>query len=256
VDGASADHTDPAVWAEANPGLGDLVAVEDFESALPRTPESEFRTKRTNVWVTGYDAALPHGKWDACLDAERTISATDPVVLGFDGSWSGDSTALVAVTIDQPHHVVVVDLWERPPDALEWRVPVADVEASVVAACRDRFNVRGIVIDPSGWKPTFERLADEGLPVVEMPNSVNRMVPAWKAFYDGVLDGAITHDGDPRLARHVENMVLRIDSRGARPTKEHKSSTRHIDLGIAAVMAVSEAQARQEPALTPVVVFV
>jgi phage terminase large subunit-like protein len=241
-----ADHTDPAVWAEGNPGLGDTVDVEDFHAKLGRTPESEFRTKRTNIFVVGKDAALPHGAWAARLDADRVVGTDEPVVLGFDGSWSGDSTALVAVTLEAPHHVSVVDVWERPEDANDWRVPVADVEARIVAACRER-NVRGVVIDPAGWRPTFDRLEDEGLPVVEMPNSVQRMVPAWKTFYDGVLDGLVTHDGDPRLARHVENMVLKIDARGARPTKDAKSSRRHIDLGIAAVMAVEEARRWAEP---------
>ena len=248
VEGESADHADPDVWAEANPGLTTsppLISAEDFASALPRTPESEFRTKRTNVWVTSMDSALPHGVWERAAAPDRARSGQ--VVLGFDGSWNGDSTALVACTVDAPHHLWVVDLWERPDDAIEWRVPIGDVEARIVDVVRHELDVRAVVIDPAGWRPTFDRLEDEGLPVIEMPNSVARMVPAWKRFYDGVVDGLVTHDGDPRLARHVENMVLKIDARGARPTKEHKASKRHIDLGVAAVMAVSEAQARQEP---------
>jgi len=64
---------------------------------------------------------------------------------------------------------------------------------------------------------------------------VERMVKAWKLFYDAVLDGGFTHSGDPVLARHVANMTLKFDGRGARPTKESKVSTRHIDLGVCAV---------------------
>lgn len=248
--GDQADHRDPAVWAEGNPGMGDLVAVEDFEASLPRTPEAEFRTKRTNVWTTSTESALPHGVWE---QAERDAEPGGRVVLGFDGSWNGDSTALVAVTLAKPHHITVVDLWEKPQGAMDWRVPIADVEARIVDVVRHHMDVRAVVIDPAGWQATFQRLEDEGVPVVEMPNSVQRMVPAWKAFYDGVLDGGVTHDGDPRLARHVENMVLKIDARGARPTKDQKMSERHIDLGIAAVMAVYEAVLGAEPDTTPAV---
>jgi hypothetical protein len=71
--------------------------------------------------------------------------------------------------------------------------------------------------------------------------SVDRMVKAWKLFYDAVLDNTFTHDGDPRLARHVESMVLKLDARGARPTKETKNSTRHIDLGVCAVAGLDRA---------------
>ena len=72
--------------------------------------------------------------------------------------------------------------------------------------------------------------------MIEFPmGSVSRMVTAWKTFYDSVLDSKFTHDGDPQLARHVENMVLKIDAKGARPTKESRVSNRKIDLGICAV---------------------
>jgi phage terminase large subunit-like protein len=40
-----ADHRDPDTWRESNPGLEDLVDIEDLRSSL-RTPENEFRTKR------------------------------------------------------------------------------------------------------------------------------------------------------------------------------------------------------------------
>jgi len=67
------------------------------------------------------------------------------------------------------------------------------------------------------------------------------MVAAWKLFYDAVLDGGLTHSGDVRLARHVSNMVLKIDGRGARPTKDSKVSERHIDLGVCAVAGLERA---------------
>ena len=41
-----ADHRNPEMWKVANPGYDDLVSADDFESAVKRTPEPEFRTKR------------------------------------------------------------------------------------------------------------------------------------------------------------------------------------------------------------------
>jgi Terminase large subunit, endonuclease domain len=61
--------------------------------------------------------------------------------------------------------------------------------------------------------------------------------------YEAVTNGAVTHDGDKRLARHVANAVLRVDSRGSRLQKEHKASRRRIDLAVAAVMAHDRARA-------------
>ena len=56
-----------------------------------------------------------------------------------------------------------------------------------------------------------------------------------------MFNRALTHSGDPDLARHVGNAVVKNDSRGHRIVKEHKDSTRRIDLAVAAVMAFAAA---------------
>jgi phage terminase large subunit-like protein len=246
--GSDADHRDPKVWQEANPGFDDIVAKVDFESTVNRTAEAEFRTKRTNVWVVSNEAALPHGAWER-LEEPRTVSPTEPIVIGFDGSYIGDSTAIVGCTDDG--YVFVLDSWERPPDDEHWRVPIADVEARLLDLCRT-FNVREVVCDPFRWQRSMQVLADEGLPIVEWPtNAVARIVPAWQRFYDAVMDEQLHHDGDVRLARHMANMVLKRDNRGARPTKESKMSGRKIDLGIAAIIAYDRASRGPEESVMP-----
>lgn len=246
--GSDADHRDPKVWVESNPGFDDIVAKVDFESTVNRTSESEFRTKRTNVWVVSNESALPHGKWDALADP-RDVSTTEPIVIGFDGSYIGDSTAIVGCTLDG--YVFVLDAWERPADDEHWRVPIADVEARLLELCRT-YNVREVVCDPFRWQRSMQVLADEGLPIVEWPtNAVARIVPAWQRFYDAVMDDQMHHDGDVRLARHMANMVLKRDARGARPTKESKMSGRKIDLGIAAIIAYDRASRGVEETVMP-----
>ena len=241
-----ADHTDPSVWAEANPALGDLVGVEDFESAVKRTPESEYRTKRTNIFVVGKDTALPHGAWDRCADPGRDVASDEPVVLFVDGSWAGDCTAIVGATMGPTPHLFRVGLWERPADDQHWRVPIADVSEAIFEALRT-WSVVEVDFDPFRWQHTMSVLEDEGVPVVEYNTAQPaRIVPAWKAFYDAVMDGTLTHDGDPALARHIENMVLRVDNKGARPVKEQKSSQRHIDLGICAICAHDRARLAEQ----------
>jgi phage terminase large subunit-like protein len=63
------------------------------------------------------------------------------------------------------------------------------------------------------------------------------MAPATARFYEAVVNGALTHSGDSRLARHIGNAVLREDARGARLAKERKDPPRRIDAAVAAVMA-------------------
>jgi phage terminase large subunit-like protein len=56
-----------------------------------------------------------------------------------------------------------------------------------------------------------------------------------------VVNRTVTHSGDPRLNRHVDNATVRTDSRGTRVYKESKHSTRRIDLAVCAIMAHSVA---------------
>jgi phage terminase large subunit-like protein len=244
---SNADHRDPATWREANPGYGEFVDPEDFASAVLKTPESEFRTKRCNQWVSTAHTWLPAGVWEAC-ESDDEIPAGAEVVLGFDGSFSNDSTALVVMSAGEKPHVDVVECWEKPvTEGGDWRVPIVDVEDAIRSACR-RWQVREIVCDPFRWARTYQVLEDEGLPIVEFPQSPQRMVPATQRFYEAVLNKTITHSGDPRLARHLSNCVLKVDQRGSRLAKDSRNSPRKIDLAIAAVMALDRAsQAVEQP---------
>lgn len=239
--GAQADHQDPKVWAEANPGYGDIVSADDFGATVARTAESEFRTKRTNVWVTSSSAALPHGAWGRLAAPTRHVGPDVPRVLMADGSWSGDSTGIVCISIEERPHLWVVDLWERPDNDRGWRVPVADVEQSLRSSARSA-PVLEIGMDPFRWQRSMQVLEQEGLPMLEYNMaSAERMTKAWKTFLDAVMDRQFTHSGDPRLARHIDAMVLKLDAKGARPVKDSKSGGRHIDLGVCAVAGIERA---------------
>ena len=63
------------------------------------------------------------------------------------------------------------------------------------------------------------------------------MTPATNALYEAVVNRTVTHNGDPRLNRHVGNATVRTDSRGTRVYQESKHATRRIDLAACAIMA-------------------
>jgi phage terminase large subunit-like protein len=239
-----ADHRLESTWRTANPGFDDLVAKDDFASAVLRTPEPEFRTKRLNQWVSSMNAWLPTGKWEQ-LDSELELDPQQPVIVGFDGSFNGDCTALAYVTVpkdDQPPHVGLIRVWEKQPeDTDDWRVSTSEVEDEIIQFCQ-KYNVKEIACDPFRWQRTMEAMQDRGLPIVEYPSSSpSRMVQASSKFYTAVTEGNLTHDGNPTLARHLTNAVIKIDRLGPRIVKEHRGSPRKIDAAVAAVMAFDRA---------------
>jgi len=158
------------------------------------------------------------------------------VVLGFDGSWTRDSTAIVGATVEEHPYLFQVAAWERPANDPHWRVDSGAVDAAMAAAV-DRYDVREIACDPHEWRAQLQSWEERGWPVVEWPNVLARTVPAWKEFYAAVMEHRLSHDGDPAMARHVGNAVLKVDQRGARPTKEHGASGRKIDRLVAGMIA-------------------
>jgi len=233
--GDTVDHLDPEVWRRCNPSY-EILNEEDFRAAAQRSTEASFRIYRLSQFVRGASTWLPHGLWDS-LAVPDTLAPREPVVLGFDGSWKGDSTALVACRVSDLR-VFVLGHWEAPQDDAHWRVPMADVRDALRDAL-STYRVVNLVADPYRWEETLDNLEAEGHPVEAFPtNSLKRMVPATQAVYDACRDSRLSHDGNPALARHVGNAVLREDKNGARVTKEYAASRRKIDLAIAMILAV------------------
>jgi phage terminase large subunit-like protein len=237
-------------WEISNPALNDFLHRDAMHALLPpKMREATFRRARLCQFAHGLDDPwLPPGSWEACTDL-RSISDGTPVVIALDGSFSQDCTAVVAVSIEDVPHIEVVACWEPPVDNPDYRVPVVDVEQAIRDACR-KYQVREIVCDPFRWTRSMQALESEGLPMIEYPQSPQRMTPATTGLYEAVVNGQVTHSGDARLARHVGNAVVKEDARGTRLAKSHKHSTRRIDLAVAAVMAharVCELGATAEP---------
>jgi phage terminase large subunit-like protein len=207
----------------------------------PQVSEAEWRRYWANQPVSTMGSWLPFGVWDDRA-AKRSIPDGADVVLALDGSFNGDTTGIVAVSIEEKPHFEVLAAWERPLDlTVPWRVPVADVEETIRAAAL-RWRVAELTADPYRWQRSLEALAAEGIPTTEFPQTPQRMTPATKDFYAAVVDKQITHSSDPVLTRHVGNAVLAEDSRGTRIVKESKGSTRRIDLAVCAVMGLARAR--------------
>lgn len=247
------DASSPVTWAKANPGYGDLLDDEDFESnwrqAQAKGTVNDFKTKRLNMWVDSSRAWMPDGWWNRCAtlaDDDWVIPARG-VVLGFDGSRNGDTTALVAVTVEHEPKIKVLGRWEKPAGDDLWHVPRGEVKDTIRKFIKDTGLplVREVAYDEYLWQDAMDELSEEfggeESPFVAFPQTAGRMAPATQRFYELVQNQKIRHSGDPRLARHLGNAQIKTDERGARLVKDARNSPRKIDLAVASVMAVERA---------------
>jgi phage terminase large subunit-like protein len=250
-----ADHRLEETWRIAGPGFDDICSREDYESAVRRTPEAEFRTKRCNQWVSSAEAWLPAGAWNECA-GDVVITSDTKIILGVDGSFSGDSTVIVGATIpedDEPVQVFLVKAWEKDLDADgdDWRVDIGDVEATIVDFCQQYSGVQEIVFDPFRWARTMQVLEDAGFPVVEFPQSPSRMIRACQKFFDAVVHKQLVHDANPTLSRHLDNAVLKQTPAGPHIKKDARNSPRKIDAAVGAIMAVDRATVGRMETVVP-----
>ena len=245
---ADADHREKATWMAANPGFDDICAASDFESAVLRTPEAEFRTKRCNQWVSSQTAWLPSGAWDK-LASEIEILPDEDYILGFDGSYANDSTALCAVTIPKDENlpkVKLIKVWEKDfdKDDESWRVSIEEVKQTILDYVQEYPQVREIACDPYRWAVMMQELEDYGLPIVEYKtNLLNLMIPATQTAFETIIEERLVHDGNPVLSRHLDNCIVKNDHRGQRVTKEASNSKKKIDAAIAFIIALDRAMA-------------
>lgn len=232
---------DPDAWKAANPALGDFLHADALAATLKTTREAPFRRYRLGQWVGTADAWLPWGLWATRVHADGRQLPDDGarVVLAFDGSASGDSTALIGCTLDDEHpHVFTVAVWEAAADDPRWRVPRHEVSAMVDAAF-DRWDVLELAADPWGWRTELEEwTARHSGKVVEWNTAhAGRMAPATDRMYAAIAEGRITHCGNETLAAHMNNAVAKRTAMGDLVGKDKKGSNRKIDACVAAIVA-------------------
>lgn len=238
---------DRQAWQTANPALSceKPFMAEDALAALVRTTrEPVFRQLRLGQWVGQVDSWLPWGAWEGCADPGRVVLPGERVVMAFDGSASGDSTALVGCTLDG--FLFVVGLWQNDGDP-RWRVPREEVDAAVADAFL-KYEVLELACDPWGWRSEIETWAKrhgETRVLEYNTGAAQRMAPATDRLYQAVAAGTVTHDGDEQLAVHIGNCVAKPTPMGDLVSKDKRMSPRKIDAAVAAIIAFDRAAVAQ-----------
>src|SRR5207344_1375040 len=85
---------------------------------------------------------------------------------------------------------------------LNARVPLEQVEF-MLRRISERYDVAEIGFDPDQFRRSAELLEQEGLPMVEIPQSVKRLSQATASLWRVVSGGLLAHDGDDELRRQV-----------------------------------------------------
>lgn len=230
---------DHAAWRVANPAIkAGFLRESALETDVGITPEGHFRIFRLGQWYDGVDSWLgPNGRviWDALIEPYDFV-AEAPTWVGVDVGIKRDSTAVVHVQRDEAGMLRATSkVWLPTADQ---PVDVTDVMEHLRELSR-AYDVQAISFDPRFFDVPAKMLDDEGLPMVEIPQSVEHMTTICGSLMEIIKRSELRHDGDEILSTHVLNAVPRFNERGF--TLQKSKSRGRIDAVIALALAVDRA---------------
>jgi phage terminase large subunit-like protein len=232
------DINDVAQWNKANPNLVlGLIDSEDMQVSARQTSEMAFRRYRLNQWVRSQESWLPVGAWENMV-GDATINPDDDCYVGIDMALKHDSIAIVVAQPQENGKVhVEAKIWHPDMEGID----IADVEQHL-RMLHLKYQVREFAYDPAYFQRSAESLMDDGLPMVEFPQSSQRMIPACGNAYDMIAAGRLVHSGSPMFTDQVLSAAQRMTENGWRLSKG--KSRRKIDAAIAMCMALDRATRR------------
>lgn len=227
----------------------DIEAIKS-EVWSPSNPVSVSRRFYLNQPTVSESAWVEPGVWAALADGERRLRKGEEVVLFFDGSKSGDNTALVGCCMSDGF-VFTVDVWE--PEESTGVVDVEDVQAAVDWV-RAQFDVVGFFSDVREWesfaKLQWPREFEESIIVPAQDHGKAASLVAWDMRSHGlefataaemcraeIEDGLFRHDGNFVTARHIANCRMAEQRGHITVKKESPKSSKKIDAAVCVIGA-------------------
>ena len=229
------DIHDRSQWYQANPALkAGILSIDALESDVLSTPEASFRVYRLAQWAEGNTEGWlgERGKelWSATTD-EYAFSPTEPTFVGVDLSKRHDCSAVVwgQERPDGRFHVKA-KIW-YPTD--KETIDPNEVKSFLQKLHQD-LNLVQVGYDERYMELMARQLDDEGLAMIEFPQSLERMTPAVMGAHQAIVAGTLSHDDDPVFASHVYNAVPQYSERGF--TLAKRKSRSKIDAAVAMCM--------------------
>lgn len=268
--GPDDDWRDEAVWHRCNFALGSFKSLRTLrnlalDAATSLTARREFERYHLNRWHDGVaDAWLDlevYDKGAKAFDIEDVRNL--PCFVAVDAGQTSDLTAVVALFADaETRRLYVLPFFWCPAESIvrrseedgvpyaEWeqdgylsKTHGASVDESVIEAkireLTAEFDVQHVGFDPWNTRRMMARLLDDGLPVVEVPQTYAAMSPAMKATEKAILDGRLVHGAHPVLRWCFANVPApKPDPNGNIKPSKSQSRSLKIDGAVATMLAV------------------
>jgi phage terminase large subunit-like protein len=265
------DWTDPEVWKKANPNWGVSVKPSDVARKARKamnmaSAQNNFLTKHINLWVNADSAWLDMKALERCAD--ETLDIAD-----FEGEKSFGGLDL-ASKIDIASKVYIVERDDKiycfdrhflPEDTIEtsqnsqyegWAIDghlVAtdgnvidyDLIEEEILEDSDLVRLAELGFDPHQATQLSSHMVAEGVPMVEVPQSVKNLSEPMKELEALIISGRFVYNGNPVLTWMFSNVVCHLDAKdNIYPRKEFPENK--IDGVVALLIAINRWMADED----------
>lgn len=219
----------------------------------PATSPSVFRREHLNQLLSSDDSLISAQLFDELTQNVPPLMPHDPITIGFDGSLTGDGTAIVAYRLeDKTFHVL--DYWE--PDGLEkdWRIDEEMVDQTF-RAYMEVYNVQAAACDVhpfESWVYAWERdygqtmqakASPAGMLIRDNRSDLRNLTFLCQALVNEIESRKVGFFPSVMARAHWANAKRRLNRHGFSYGKITKTSTRRVDIVAASLMAYAAAMA-------------
>lgn len=216
-----------------------------------------FRREHLNQILSSDDSLISMPLFDTLAQGVEPLTKYDAITLGFDGSLSGDGTAIVAFRLsDRSFHLLAY--WEPPekqdPNSPKWRIDEEMVDETF-RAYMENFNVVAAACDVHpfeswvyAWEKEFgqkmqAKVSPAGQLIRDNRSDQRGLTYLCEALVNEIESEKIRFYSTLMMKRHWANAKRRLNRWGFSFGKITKSSTRRVDIVAASLMAYSAAMA-------------
>ena len=192
--------------------------------------------------VQGLGSYMPEALYDSAEATRPMPEEGTELCLGFDGSQSGDWTALRAETADGYRFTPTYGPDRRPtfwnPDEWEGRIPRFEVDAAV-SELFEHYTIKRFYCDPHPWETQIDEWAlryGEDTVVGWPTNRVGRMYDALVRMLEDTADCSTTHSADPTAKLHMM-AARKVAKPGDKYVLGKPAEHQKIDIAMADILA-------------------
>jgi phage terminase large subunit-like protein len=211
---------------------------EAWLTSMRRERASVYARHVLNQFASSSSQFIDMGKWDACVNPALGSVPVDlflPVWCGVDASVKHDSSAIVCVSFDTKHQIVRLvchRIFQPTPDE-----PIdfeGTIEATLLQLKRS-FQLKKVLFDPYQMQASAQRLAKQGVPVEEYPQTSGNLAATTMNLLDLIQAERLLAYPDQNIRTAMAQAIAVETPRGLRISKDKQSHK--IDVIVALSMA-------------------